>query len=371
MDEQIINDRLILNTEISDSFRISIQERLDSGMKMMGLPSDIFETVYCSSLNKHTCVQQISSMPNKYFLVVDEHLHEVITALLLLFYLFGNHDYKPHLAYIVREVLVTPTKRLNHIATLLQAENSLLEGNATSALFLANKLSDYSLSSKVYEGEAGEFEFNYFLLKDRRREYATSYVENYYVYHELAHIKMSQSPKLRNMFFKLVEIEIAQLDSFVKAVDPDVVNVSLLPKEDIACDAYALSLLFNFIFENVGDYDFEFMVEAYIFAVLSVTVLDTIQERTISMVDWRKASWWRIFIALEIVYLCEPSNEKLREGIIETRQVARNKYDNYVQLLDEITSHIKETPIAEKYFQFSEKWNDEAEKALSIIRAIH
>ena len=43
MDELIIDDRLILNTEISDSFRISIQERLDSGMKMMGLPSDIIE----------------------------------------------------------------------------------------------------------------------------------------------------------------------------------------------------------------------------------------------------------------------------------------------------------------------------------------
>ena len=33
MDELFIDDRLILNTEISDSFRISIQERLDSGMK--------------------------------------------------------------------------------------------------------------------------------------------------------------------------------------------------------------------------------------------------------------------------------------------------------------------------------------------------
>lgn len=196
------------------------------------------------------------------------------------------------------------------------------------------------------------------------------YVANFYIFHELAHVKLLLDLDLRKFFLALVENQVINLCKFEDALVSSVVDAALLPKEDIACDAYALSLLFNFIYEKTTDYDIEFMVDSYIFSVLSLTELDTILERTISIADWHKTSWWRIFIALEVVCLCRPTNDELRKGIIETRNVARIKYDNYVELLERISHNIKNTPKKEKCVMFSEKWSDEVNQTLAIIRKI-
>mgnify|MGYP000822556757 CR=1 FL=1 len=372
---KIIGDRLILNSEVHDYFRTSVQERLDCGIDMMNIPGEKIETIYCSSLNKHTCIQHDLSIPDKSFLVVDEHLHEVLSSLLLLFYMFGYHDYKYYIvSAAVGEALILPQKRLNLIAVLLQAEKYLLDGNATAALLLANKFKDYSSDKENKDELSGlesELERDYFLIKYLKVQHAMPYVANFYIFHELAHVKLSLDLDLRRSFFKLVENQITNLCIFEDKVGCNVVDVALLPKEDIACDAYALFLLFNFIYEKTANYDFEFMVDSYIFSVLSLTELDTILERTISITDWQETSWWRIFIALEIVYLCEPANDKLRKGIIETRAVARNKYDNYVELLECISHNIESALVKEKYFMFSTKWKDEVNQALSIIREMY
>ena len=60
-----------------------------------------------------------------------------------------------------------------------------------------------------------------------------------------------------------------------------------------------------------------------------------------------------------------------RKGIIETRAVARNKYDNYVELLECISHNIESALVKEKYFMFSTKWKDEVNQALSIIREMY
>lgn len=366
----IIGDRFILKSEITHSFHMSIQERLNCAIKMMNLPSEIIEPIYCSSLNKHTCIQQTSSTSNNFFFVADEHLHEILSALLLIFYMVGYHDCKYTTFFMATKILNLPIKRLNYITILLHAEKDLLEGNATSALFFVNKLEKSITEVEVYEGDFGKLEFNYFLLKHEREQHAIIYVENFYVFHELAHVKMAIDSNLRDAFFKLVEMQIEQLKALVNAIDTSVVDMSLLPIEDIACDAYALSLLFSYVHENTGEYDFDFMVESYVFSVLSLTELDTILERRISMIDWHKTSWWRIFIALEIVYLCNPADRELRNGIIEVREAAKNKYNNYATLLDEISYKIKDSPIVEKHIPFSEEWNNEVAEALSIIRSI-
>lgn len=366
----LIADRPILNSEVHDYFRISVQERIDCGIEMMNLPAEKIEVVYCSSLNKHTCIQQVSSIPNKYFLVVDEHLHEVLSCLLLLFYMFGYHDYKYFVLAVAKEVLILPQKRLNQIAILLQAEKNLLDGNATAALSLTNEFKECSFSDKEIKEELGEFEFDYFLNKYLKEEHAMPYVANFYIFHELAHVKLLLDLDLRKFFLALVENQVINLCKFEDALGSSVVDAALLPKEDIACDAYALSLLFNFIYEKTTDYDIEFMVDSYIFSVLSLTELDTILERTISIADWHKTSWWRIFIALEVVCLCRPTNDELRKGIIETRNVARIKYDNYVELLERISHNIKNTPKKEKCVMFSEKWSDDVNQTLAIIRKI-
>lgn len=143
-------------------------------------------------------------------------------------------------------------------------------------------MANYEITEDDYKGKAGALDYNWFCLKLRRHDIANAYIMNFYVFHELAHIKMDFDTRLSSYYHSLVHMQVNQLAGFVRAINPNVVDTSLLPLEDIACDTYALDLLFKFINANTGDYNFEFMVEAYLVAVSNNTLLNSIH-RQISM----------------------------------------------------------------------------------------
>lgn len=370
----ILGNKLILKPNVSDAFKKNMSIRTAYGFEAMDLPAEAVEVVLCSTVNKNTCVQKLLSNPNKYYLLLDEHHFETMSALVFLFYLFGFHDLKKEIMEIItKPFMKTPQKRLAHMKTQLQAENSLLEGNATFAYSLVQKLANYEITEDDYKGKAGALDYNWFCLKLRRHNIANAYIMNFYVFHELAHIKMDFDTRLSSYYHSLVHMQVNQLAGFVRAINPNVVDTSLLPLEDIACDTYALDLLFKFINANTGDYNFEFMVEAYLVAVSNNTLLNSIKEHTIGKIDFRKICWWRVFIALEILCLLHDHKIDFCDGIREAREVAKNKYDNYLEYMESNFSNsiiIPETE-KEKYSQLSEQWEEEVEATLAIIREIY
>lgn len=369
--KQIFGNKLILKPNVDNAFAINMYNRVSSGLKAMELTSETVDVILCSTVNKNTCVQKLESSPNKYFLLLDEHHYETISALTFLFYVFGFHDLKREFMWIVIEtVMKTPQKRLTHIKMLLQAENSLLEGNATFAYSLVQKLADYEITEDDYKGESGAVDYNWYCLKLRFKT-ASAYIMNFYVFHELAHIKMDLDVEVSSLYTDLAKIQVNNLAFFVNTIDPDVVNVSLLPIEDIACDAYALDLLFKFVKDNTEDYDFEFMVESYLVAVSNNTLLNSIKEHTIGVIDFKKICWWRVFIALEILCLLHPDDKGFCDGIRGTREVAKNKYNNYIEYMESNFTETIIIPEKEKYNQLSKQWEQEVEATLAIIREIH
>ena len=109
--------------------------------------------------------------------------------------MYGQNDFKqPIFSMIMDQIIKTPKKRLYNIAAILLSEKYMLAANSTRALQYLAQLEENVITSEDYSGDTGEFDLNWFLLKSHRGEIAHSFVMNFYVYHELAHIKARQDP---------------------------------------------------------------------------------------------------------------------------------------------------------------------------------
>lgn len=366
----LLGDRVLIGA-VSDTFVTNIQLRLKSGVSGFKLENANIEPVFCSSINKHTCACRVSNCPEVQYLVFDEHHIQLLGAMDLLFYMYGQNDFKqPIFSMIMVQIIKTPKKRLYNIAAILLSEKCMLAANSTRALQYLAQLEENVITSEDYSGDTGEFDLNWFLLKSHRAEIAHSFVMNFYVYHELAHIKARQDPHAFSVYSSAVSV----VSDSLELESPDFAKIFKVPDEELACDVYALDLLFDYVMNAGGDYYYEFMVESYIIAITNLTIMDSISVLT-SIEEQYNNSWLRIIVALDALgfykdMICNIPN--FGKTIHRCRKYCYMKYRNYLkemmcalQMLE-----AKFGDVLEKYPPFSKEWEEEKRTAISILASI-
>ena len=174
---------------------------------------------------------------------------------------------------------------------------------------------------------------------------------NFYVYHELAHIKARQDPHAFSVYSSAVSV----VSDSLELESPDFAKIFKVPDEELACDVYALDLLFDYVMNAGGDYYYEFMVESYIIAITNLTIMDSISVLT-SIEEQYNNSWLRIIVALDAL----------------GRKYCYMKYRNYLEEMMCALQMLeaKFGDVLEKYPPFSKEWEEEKRTAISILASI-
>ena len=366
----LLGDRVLIGG-VSDTFKKSIQIRLESGIPSFKLENAIIEPVFCSSINKHTCALRTADHFEIQYLIFDEHHIQLLGAMNLLFYMYGQNDFKqPIYSTIMEKIIKTPKKRLHNVAAILLSEKCILEANPTRGLQYLACLDENSITSEDYSGDAGKFDFNWFLLKSRRAEIAHSFAMNYYVYHELAHIKARQDPHAFSGYFDAISI----VSNPLKTKHPAFSEVFKVPVEELACDVYALDLLFDYVMNAGGDYQYEFMVESYIIAITNLTIMDSISVLTNIENQYNK-SWLRIIVVLNALSYYKDNEcniPNFGDAIHRCLDSCYMKYRNYLDAMMNAIQVLQAQfgDIPEKYPPFSKEWEAENSAAISILANI-
>ena len=372
--ESLLGDRIIIR-EATEPFIQSIHLRLEKGIPDFFLENANIKPVYCSSINKHTCARTIDINPNTQYLIFDEHHVEMLGAMNLLFYMYGQNDIKwPIYSMMMHSILKTPGKRLKLVSAQLLSEKSMLESNYSKALMYLEVVKDNMISKDDYSGDAGRFDLNWFLLKERRAKIAHALALNFYVYHELAHIKAKYDPDIFSIYYDVAE---NYIENHIKPADSkmrEILQNTAISVEEIACDVYALDLLFDFMMEEGGDYEYEFMVDSYISSITNLSIMDSI----ISHSDTEKLyidSWIRIIISLNTLIIFKGHLQGIpdfRKSVQSQMSYCHMTYKNY---RNEMLSTIYELQqqfgkVQEKHPFLSKDWKDEEKTALSILASI-
>lgn len=368
--QAMLGDRVIIG-DASDVFRKSIQLCLETGIPSFELEKEKIEPIFCSSINKHTCLLTVSDDPEVQLIIFDEHHVQLLRSMNLLFYMYGQNDFKQQfISLVMDKFFKTPKKRLYQVALILLAEKSILEANQTRALHFLEQLNEYIISADDYDGEVGDADFNWFLLKSCREEIAYSFVLNFYVYHELAHVKAKQNPHTFSVYSNHVSSIFEQYKREYNGFNENF-NISI---EELTCDMYALDLLFDFVFEAGGDYNYEDMVDSFIVAVANLTIMDSVS----ALIDIKKQydnSWLRINIVLDALSIYKNKmlgNTNFGESIHNCRDYCYMRYKNCLERINNTiyTLQVKNANISEKYIPFSKEWEDEKKTVISILASI-
>ena len=370
--EILLADRIVLHNEVHDSFIKNMKTRLDFGINKMELNNVSIEPVYCSTINKHTCMEMLNGHPSKYFLILDEHHLELLSSMNLLFYMFGQNDFKEQLLWLaMTETMETPAKRLKAAASILLSEKSLLEGNATRALTF---LDVYEKNKCVVEWGSGveaKADLNWFLLKDPMVTIAHGLIMNYYVFHELAQIKIHCDKETLSVYKSFIKPTLESMHL------PDKYEpyISVLPNDDIACDAYALDLLFDFMYEQSNDYQFEYMVDSFISAVTNLTIMDSVISHGDHIEDRYVICWFRVIMALNLVgYLKEvrDCNIGFLSNIHSCMTDGYVRFKNYKKRITNAINELTDCygAIPERHSLLNSEWKAEMARACRIIASI-
>ncbi len=373
----ILTDRIILKQDCDETFYKNMTERLSSGTGVMNLEDAEIVLVYCSTINKHTCIEKLHKNPNTYYLILDEHHEQMMGALNYLFYAFGTNDFKKPFWHMMMQNMSYHQKRLKNAVNLLLAEQYLLEGQVNKASYCMDEIEKRPLDTeKDFSGEMGRFEQGLFMLKSRRLDHMRSYILNFYVFHELAHIvyqeKREQMDTVISIYNQLPEDLKNQVKQLIETWKEEQIDY---PYEDIICDSYALSLLFEMVYEHFKEFDYEYMVDSYICAIVNLTILDSIFRHRPGSETWYVVCWMRIVLALNTlgIYLMEKYNDaEILKAIQGRMNYCRMLFKNAKEVIvDEIyKTRATNNELKEEYKPDQKEWEETFEKVLDHIRAI-
>ena len=362
--EILLIDRIMINKQISDTFVENIKERLSYGINHMNLEMESIEPLFCSTINKHTCTETLSSQPNKFYLIFDEHHFDLICAMNFLFYLFGKDNLTAPIFSAMHMVINASNKRLRFIAALLLSEKCLLSSNATQAKAYLDELSKNNPSFNDFQGKTGDFALNLFLLKERRASYTNSLIMTYYVFHELAHIAYYHNSDALRIFKLSLKSIFPKLEHFTPSLE-----------EEIVCDAYALNIMFDFLYMTDHDFGYDDMVKSFISAIISLTFMDSVIAHGNDIENWYIICWKRIIITLQLVGYQKEMYEghiNFSSHIQDCLQYCRMTYLNYKNELQNVIIELqnKYSNISEQFPIFSNAWINEKDSVLQTIASI-
>lgn len=376
--DAVLAGRIVICENPSDSFRKNIQMRYESCCEFYGIEDKVIKLVFCNTINKHTCMTILAQNADIRYLVFDEHHMQMLGSLNSLYYLYGQHDFKiPFYNIILNDDSTIFKEAMSRTLAILLAEKSLLSGNATRA---AKYLSFCTQSNHSPESDCMQYEFdhNLWLQKRIRAVSAQGYAYNFYVFHEMAHVKFSYDPASREKY----EQYLSQTWNSIKKKPHNEARVSQFfnthptqpDPEDYACDVLALQSLFDFIQSKTGDYQVEQMTEAYVISIINLCIMDSIIEHDTNFSDWYVVCWIRIILVVNALMLIYGrTSAKLEQTLKNTLELVFNKFNYFNSYVNETWEALcsKNSDIGERYASGSKEGLEEKESVLQTIANIN
>ena len=186
---KILADRIVLQETVHDSFIENISVRLNCGINLYGLHKEKIEVVYCSTLQKHTCAILCSGEKDRAIIIFDEHHYEIMSALNRLFGMFGVHEIKLPMMIQMLETVPLLKRIPNTLLSIILAESNILEMKVKRARLILNDAIAYNATNRDIYGLKGELGLAFLHHAEKRSDALLGIILNFYVFHELAHIK--------------------------------------------------------------------------------------------------------------------------------------------------------------------------------------
>lgn len=364
----LLKERIILKEQLGEHFISNMKERYDVAVKMMGIDESNLNTIYCSSLNKHTC---LVTKEDKNYLVFDEHHIEVLGTLNTLYFLYGQMGLKKPFFDLARSTDNYCEKRLRTAVLLLLTENQVLNGNIRKALKYAKEIEDYAIG----EGDCKGFSFALFLAKMHRMDTAQAFGLNFYVFHEMAHVKYGQSPET----FSDIEGFAGSVYSLMKPLYDKMTEGKFqvsFNAQECACDVYAL--LTHFLFLSTHD-DVEnwiyAMIESYIISVTNIVIMNSVYQRAdVSLDEVYIEAYIRIMLAVNTLgyFLGQFVGKDILLSLQQIMMDVRESHENYKAEIDatwNMYSDMYKDETEEPDFM-SEEWNQCYEEVMDILLSL-
>ena len=364
-----LNDRILLKREVSKNFKMNIQMRYDMAIQMMKLDKQKLSILYCNSINKHTCMIE---KDKKNYIIFDEHHIEVLSALNFLYYTYGKSDFKRPFYELIYNQYNYFENRIKSIVSLLMSEKLLLIGDAEGALNYAKAVKEYSFS---IDKNSDNGLFNLFLLYMGKQDIAQSLSMNFYVFHELAHVKYILEKEELMLVCKIIDVMSERLFPLYKAISEGKYNI-IINKQECVCDIYAMLLLFKFMYahaeKNINNNTIEFyMIECYMISITNIVIMGSAYENIELDLDE-----WYINAYIRIILVVNSLGVFLAEDKINLKQFQSNmnfvceQYKNYKDVFDNIWNEIYyKYKTSRKLKYMSEDWYKAMEDTLDILSA--
>lgn len=330
------------------AFQESVKIRFHSACKQMALDPDSINVKCFSSLSKESFIIYNKNETNVY---MDNHQVDSLYMLTLLFYLYGQINFKYPFYRLIFEIIPYFNKRTDYCLLLLQAEKCFLSKKLIQARVYLDACKNYDYASYTKHitalndlSDEQAFTLNLILLKGRQQDICIAFSLNFFVYHELAHAKyylMKDSLSVfTNTVFQSLIASKPYIDLLFKNSNLTKPNI---PIEEYVCDVYALYLLYDLIYEHYSDYETKYMIDSYSVSILNITLINS------------KTSDNILFSEDDYIYAC------FRTTIVlcALRMLWINEKRS-VQLLQSIENAINDSFVRFKNFKFSldTKWNE-------------
>ena len=315
----MINDYILygkkLLTQEEDrlpAFIQSVQLRTDEAIKRMNLPSDKIITTCICSIEKESFIIQDN---DNILIYMDKHQMDSLFMLTLLYYLYGQIDIKYGLFMQMYEIFPYFEKRLSFALLVLQAEKCFNRGDLAQAeaYMDAADRQEYALEfAKLREEKPEDFHFiaNLLNTKGVRQDISYALSLNFFVFHEYAHAKYTLAREDLACFIDAVEeILFSSESAYDYLFEAYSMERPVIPIEEYVCDTYALYLLFDFVYEQIKDYETERMVDSYFISVLNLALIHCNNSSTmLSEDDYLYASFRAIHAIRALLLLWEKEN---------------------------------------------------------------
>lgn len=368
---ELLADRIILRKEISSAFKESIEIRYMVALKLMNLSHGNIQLCFCSTINKHTCLKTKKDSVQKLHVVIDQHQVEVLGALNFLYYIYGQHNITKAFFDIVVNTSDYFRLRLNSIICLIKAERYLLVGKAVAAkTYMESSLGYKSAFCDIIHKEINDDDSStsdLIFLKGVRADRGNIYILNFFVFHEMAHIKYFTDPDTFYRIKILTNNLIASLKdryNSEKGLEQKILNNILL--EECACDIYALKTLFQFIKENQGNFDIFNVIEAYIISLVHSELMGSIRDNSNNFYVCYIETSFRIIIVLDTLELLEADETEFQD-IQQCMKDIFNKVNNAFRDFTRSWEDTEIHDIKENLVPWSIKWKSEMEQVIDVI----
>ena len=276
--EYILYGKKLLNQDPKNvlAFNKSVQLRVDEAVKRMNLPSDRIISTCISSMEKESFFVKDR---NDLLIYMDKHQMDMLYMLALLYEMYGKVGMRYELYMQIYQRYPYFEKKLSFFLLVLQAEKCLNRGDTAEAKKFLDLADSQGVESEVLDllkdyGEDYDWVFSLLFPMENRRDVQAAFYLNFFVFHECAHAKYTIQQEELKEFVRVVEEGTRSLERVSDLLFADCeLKKPSIPLEEYVCDTYALYILFDYIFEQSGDYEIERMLESYFVSIVNAALV--------------------------------------------------------------------------------------------------